>query len=92
MLVSSSDGILSNITFEQLAQICEQARALVDRAPTFDPRTMQDLLELRAAIAGIQRVRAGCRVPDQAQPTLITEGRMLLGTDIPLAPRSKRCA
>ncbi len=47
--------------------------------------TMQDLLELKAAIAGIRRRvrRAACaRVPIQAQPTLITEGRMLLGTDI----------
>ena len=46
--------------------------------------TMQDLLELKAAIAGIVREfdRGLRRVPIQAQPTLITEGRMLLGTDI----------
>ena len=46
--------------------------------------TMQDLLELKAAIAGIVREfgRGLRRVPIQAQPTLIQEGRMLLGTDI----------
>ena len=86
MLVSSSDPMLSNITFEQLAQIYgEQARALVDGgADLLLLETMQDLLELRAAIAGIHREFEGGmrRVPIQAQPTLITEGRMLLGTDI----------
>jgi 5-methyltetrahydrofolate--homocysteine methyltransferase len=86
MLVSSSDPSLSNITFEQLAQIYgEQARALVDGGADFlILETMQDLLELRAAIAGIRREFEGGmrRVPIQAQPTLITEGRMLLGTDI----------
>jgi len=86
MLVSSSDPSLSNITFEQLARIYgEQARALVDGGADFlILETMQDLLELRAAIAGIRREFEGGmrRVPIQAQPTLITEGRMLLGTDI----------
>jgi 5-methyltetrahydrofolate--homocysteine methyltransferase len=86
MLASSSDPSLSNITFEQLAQIYgEQARALVDGGADFlILETMQDLLELRAAIAGIRReFDRGMRlVPIQAQPTLITEGRMLLGTDI----------
>ncbi|HEX3456504.1 MAG TPA: methionine synthase [Candidatus Baltobacteraceae bacterium] len=86
MLVSSSDPMLSNITFEQLAQIYgEQARALVDGGADFlILETMQDLLELRAAVAGIRReFDLGMRrVPIQAQPTLITEGRMLLGTDI----------
>ncbi len=42
------------------------------------------MLELKAAIAGIvlEFERGLRRVPIQAQPTLITEGRMLLGTDI----------
>ncbi len=86
MLISSSDPLLSKITFAQLAEIYgEQARALVDGgADLLLLETMQDLLELKAAIAGITRAFAeGCRrVPIQAQPTLITEGRMLLGTDI----------
>ena len=86
MLVSSSDPSLSKITFEQLADIYgEQARALVEGGvDVLLLETMQDLLELKAAIAGIVREfdRGLRRVPIQAQPTLITEGRMLLGTDI----------
>lgn len=86
MLVSSSDPSLSNVTYEQLRDVyAEQARALVEGgADLLVLETMQDLLELKAAIAGIRReFEAGLRrVPIQAQPTLITEGRMLLGTDI----------
>ena len=86
MLVSSSDPALSNITYGRLRDIyAEQARALVDGGvDLLLLETMQDLLELKAAIAGIRRefARGMRRVPIQAQPTLITEGRMLLGTDI----------
>jgi 5-methyltetrahydrofolate--homocysteine methyltransferase len=86
MLISSSDPTLSKITFEALAAIYgEQARALVEGGvDVLLLETMQDLLELKAAIAGIVREfdRGLRRVPIQAQPTLITEGRMLLGTDI----------
>ena len=86
MLISSSDPTLSKITFAQLADIYgEQARALVDGGvDLLLLETMQDLLELKAAIAGIVREfdRGLRRVPIQAQPTLITEGRMLLGTDV----------
>ncbi|MBV8147539.1 MAG: homocysteine S-methyltransferase family protein, partial [Candidatus Eremiobacteraeota bacterium] len=86
MLVSSSDPALSKITYGQLRDIyAEQARALVEGGvDLLLLETMQDLLELKAAIAGIVReFNNGLRrVPIQAQPTLITEGRMLLGTDI----------
>ncbi|HEV3089873.1 MAG TPA: methionine synthase [Candidatus Cybelea sp.] len=86
MLISSSDPTLSNVTYEQLRDVYgEQARALVEGgADLLVLETMQDLLELKAAIAGIVReFDAGLRrVPIQAQPTLITDGRMLLGTDI----------
>ncbi|HVN68385.1 MAG TPA: methionine synthase [Candidatus Binatia bacterium] len=86
MLISSSDPALSNVTYERLREIyAEQARALVDGgADLLLLETMQDLLELKAAIAGIRSefARGMRRVPIQAQPTLITEGRMLLGTDI----------
>ncbi|MBV9718558.1 MAG: methionine synthase [Candidatus Eremiobacteraeota bacterium] len=86
MLVSSSDPVLSKITYEQLREsYAEQARALVEGgADLLLLETMQDMLELKAAIAGIRRefARGMRRVPIQAQPTLITEGRMLLGTDI----------
>ena len=86
MLISSSDPALSKITYEELATIYgEQARALVDGGvDLLLLETMQDLLELKAAIAGITRefAKGMRRVPIQAQPTLITEGRMLLGTDV----------
>src|SRR5580700_2074021 len=86
MLISSSDPSLSKITYEQLRDLyAEQARALVEGgADLLLLETMQDLLELKAAIAGIRLefARGLRRVPIQAQPTLITEGRMLLGTDI----------
>ena len=86
MLVSSSDPSLSKITFAELADIYgEQARALVDGGvDLLLLETMQDMLELKAAIAGITRefAKGLRRVPIQAQPTLITEGRMLLGTDV----------
>ena len=47
-------------------------------------RDGQDILEVKAAIAGFERLFAelGRRVPVQAQVTLDTSGRMLLGTDI----------
>ena len=46
--------------------------------------TSQDILEVKAAIVGCRRAFAepGRRVPIQAQVTLDTSGRMLLGTDI----------
>ncbi|HEX5274319.1 MAG TPA: methionine synthase [Candidatus Rubrimentiphilum sp.] len=86
MLISSSDPSLSKITFQELADMYgEQARYLVEGGADFLLlETMQDLLELKAAVAGITRefAKGMRRVPIQAQPTLITEGRMLLGTDI----------
>jgi 5-methyltetrahydrofolate--homocysteine methyltransferase len=86
MLISSSDPALSKITYEELVALyAEQARALVEGgADVLLLETMQDLLELKAGIAGIHRefAKGLRRVPIQAQPTLITEGRMLLGTDI----------
>src|SRR5579862_6185545 len=86
MLISSSDPSLSKITYAELRDIyAEQACALVEGGvDLLLLETMQDLLELKAAIAGIVREfgRGMRRVPIQAQPTLITEGRMLLGTDI----------
>jgi 5-methyltetrahydrofolate--homocysteine methyltransferase len=86
MLISSSDPALSKVTFAELADIYgEQARALVEGGvDVLLLETMQDMLELKAAIAGITREfeRGLRRVAIQAQPTLIQEGRMLLGTDI----------
>ena len=46
--------------------------------------TAQDILEVKAALTGFERLFAelGRRIPVQAQVTLDTSGRMLLGTDI----------
>ena len=46
--------------------------------------TSQDILEVKAAIWGINQYfeEAGVRIPIQAQITLDTSGRMLFGTDI----------
>ncbi len=86
MLISSSDPTLSKITFDELADLYgEQARFLVEGGvDLLLLETSQDLLEVKAAIAGITRAFAvGVpRVPIQAQVTLDVSGRMLLGTDI----------
>ena len=85
-LPSSDDPDLSNITFDELADVfAEQARALVEGGiDVLLLETSQDILEVRAAIAGIQRYfeQAGVRVPLQVQITLDTSGRMLFGTEI----------
>ncbi len=86
MLISSSDPALSKITFEELATLYgEQARHLVEGGvDLLLLETSQDLLEMKAAVAGIMRqFESGLRrVPIQAQATLDVTGRMLLGTDI----------
>jgi 5-methyltetrahydrofolate--homocysteine methyltransferase len=86
MLPSSDDPALSNITYQELAEMYrEQAAALIEGGvDLLLIETSQDILEVRAAITGIRRAWAetGRRVPIQAQVTLDTSGRMLLGTDI----------
>lgn len=86
MLPSSDDPALSNITYQQLADLYRaQAAALIEGGvDLLLIETSQDILEVRAAITGIRRAwaEAGRRVPIQAQVTLDTSGRMLLGTDI----------
>jgi 5-methyltetrahydrofolate--homocysteine methyltransferase len=86
MLISSSDPTLSKITFDELVELYgEQARYLVEGGvDLLLLETSQDLLEMKAAIAGIVREfdRGLRRVPIQAQATLDVTGRMLLGTDI----------
>lgn len=85
-LPSSSDPALSNVTFQELAGVfAEQARGLVEGgADLLIVETQQDILEVKAAIYGINRYfeQAGARIPLQVQVTLDTTGRMLLGTDI----------
>jgi 5-methyltetrahydrofolate--homocysteine methyltransferase len=86
MLPSSSDPALANITFQELAEVfAEQAQGLVEGgADLLLLETQQDILEVKAAIFGINRffASAGLRLPLQVQVTLDTTGRMLLGTDI----------
>jgi len=85
-LPSADDPDLSNVSFDELADVFrEQALGLLQGgADLILLETSQDILELKAAIAGVQAAfaEAGIRVPIQAQVTLDTTGRMLLGTDI----------
>lgn len=85
-LPSSDDPLLSKLGFEDLAAIYEeQAQPLVEGGcDVLLIETSQDILEVKAAIAGIQRYfgKSGRRVPIQAQVTLDVSGRMLLGTDM----------
>ncbi len=89
MLPSSDDPALSNITYQQIAELYrEQAVALIDGGvDLLLIETSQDILEVRAAIKGIRLAfeETGRAVPIQAQVTLDTSGRMLLGTDIAAA-------
>src|SRR4051812_23886894 len=86
MLPSSSDPVLSAITFEELAEnYYWQAKYLVEGGvDVLLVETAQDILEVKAAITGFERLFAelGKRTPIQAQVTLDTSGRMLLGTDM----------
>src|SRR5690349_864458 len=86
MLPSSDDPLLSNITYQQLVEIFrEQAKFLLEGGvDVLLIETSQDILEVRACITGLRRAmqEVGRQVPIQAQVSLDTSGRMLLGTDI----------
>src|SRR5215217_298227 len=86
MLPSSSDPVLSQISYEELAaNYYEQAKYLVEGGvDLLLIETSQDILEVKAAVAGIEKLFAelGRRLPIQTQVTLDVSGRMLLGTDI----------
>jgi 5-methyltetrahydrofolate--homocysteine methyltransferase len=85
-LPSADDPELSNITYDELAEIFrEQARGLIDGGvDLLLIETSQDILEVKAAISGILAAFEDTDVflPIQTQVTLDTTGRMLLGTDI----------
>jgi 5-methyltetrahydrofolate--homocysteine methyltransferase len=85
-LPSGDDPSLSDVTFEELADLfAEQAQGLVEGgADLLLVETSQDILEVKAAVVGINRYfeQAGVRVPIQVQITLDVSGRMLFGTDI----------
>jgi 5-methyltetrahydrofolate--homocysteine methyltransferase len=85
-LPSGNDPDLSNVTFDELSDIfAEQARGLTEGGcDVLLLETSQDILEVKAAVVGINRyfAEAGVRIPVQAQVTLDTSGRMLFGTDM----------
>ncbi|HSO27578.1 MAG TPA: homocysteine S-methyltransferase family protein [Anaerolineales bacterium] len=86
---SADDPVLYNISFAELADVFrEQAVGLLTGGvDLLLIETSQDILEVKAIIAGIQQAFAetGVHVPIQVQVTLDTSGRMLLGTDISAA-------
>lgn len=89
-LPSANDPELSAITYQELRAVYkEQALALLDGGvDVLLVETGQDVLEMRAAVAGCReaRIQKGqYALPIQAQPTLDTNGRMLLGTDVEAA-------
>ncbi len=85
-LPSADDPDLSDITFDELADVFrEQAVGLLQGGvDVLLLETQQDILEVKAAIHGLHQAmhQTGIFVPIQAQVTLDTTGRMLLGTDI----------
>lgn len=85
-LPSGNDPELSDVTFDELASLFyEQAQGLVEGGvDLLLIETSQDILEVKAAIYGVQRYfeDSNQRLPLQVQVTLDVSGRMLFGTDI----------
>lgn len=85
-LISADDPELSNISYDDLLETFkEQAISLIQGGvDLIIIETSQDILELKATISGCQKAfeQTGIFLPIQAQVTLDTTGRMLLGTDI----------
>ncbi|MFN2194667.1 MAG: methionine synthase [Anaerolineales bacterium] len=88
-LPSTDDPTLSDLDYEDLAELFyEQALGLIQGGvDLLLIETSQDILEVKAAITGIQRAfdETGEVLPLQVQVTLDVTGRMLLGTDIAAA-------
>ncbi|MEW5940902.1 MAG: homocysteine S-methyltransferase family protein, partial [Chloroflexota bacterium] len=85
-LPSTNDPELSNVTFDELVDVFrEQAVGLIKGGvDLLLIETSQDILEVKAAILGCHKAMDETQVwlPIQAQVTLDTTGRMLLGTDV----------
>lgn len=85
-LPSTNDPELSNVKYDELIDTFrEQAVGLIQGGvDVLLIETSQDILEVKAAITGIHKAFSETNVylPIQAQVTLDTTGRMLLGTDI----------
>src|SRR5215203_6101598 len=89
LLPASEDPMLGEHTFQQVKELfLDQIRGLVDGgSDILIIETVQDILELKAAIHAAMEVFAekDTRIPVQASITLDTSARMLLGTDIAAA-------
>ncbi len=89
LLPASEDPLLGNARFGEVVDLfLHQIRGLVaGGVDVLIIETTQDILELKAAVHAALRVReeTGIFVPIQAQVTLDTSGRMLLGTDVAAA-------
>ncbi|GAB4455443.1 MAG: methionine synthase [Anaerolineales bacterium] len=85
-LPSTNDPELSDVSFDELVDVFrEQAVGLIrGGVDLLLIETSQDILEVKAAILGCHKAFEETQVwlPIQAQVTLDTTGRMLLGTDI----------
>ncbi len=85
-LISTNDPEMSDISFDELADVFrEQAVGLIRGGVNLLLiETSNDILEVKAAINGIHRAfeEEGVQLPIQAQVTLDTNGKMLLGTDV----------
>jgi len=85
-LPSTNDPELSNVSFDALSETFrEQAVGLIrGGVDVLLIETSQDILEVKAAIIGLHKAFDETQIylPIQAQVTLDTTGRMLLGTDI----------
>ena len=88
-LISTEDPQMADIRFDDLSDVFqEQAAGLIQGGvDLLLIETSQDILEVKAVIQGIQAAfeATGEVIPIQAQVTLDTTGRMLLGTDIAAA-------
>lgn len=84
-LPSADDPELSNMQYDELADIFRQQAVglLQGGVDLILIETSQDILEVKAAIHGVSQAfeETGLWLPIQAQITLDTTGRMLLGTD-----------
>jgi hypothetical protein len=91
-LPSAEDPIQTNVSFDELLPIFqEQSSGLIQgRVDVLLIETSQGLLEVKAAINGVQRAleENGRRRPLQVQVTLDSSGCMSLGTHIRTAPAS----
>jgi 5-methyltetrahydrofolate--homocysteine methyltransferase len=89
LLPASEDPMLGQLRFPEVVDLfLDQVRGLIDGgSDILIVETVQDILELKAAIHAIERVRqeTGKFVPIHASITLDTSERMLLGTDIAAA-------